>query len=401
MTAAWADQLIRGRNGPRAVLANAITAFRDAPELDGLLWFDAFHQRTTLRGEPPWATENGPTEEAWTDQCDRLAANWLQCHGIFVPPKVAGQAAETVARGNLFHPVINYLITIKWDCKDRLDTWTITYLGVEDSPYIRATASRFLIAAVARVMEPGCKVDCVPILEGPQGLLKSTALRTLFSPWFTDDVDALGSKDAAMQIAGVWCAELAELDSISRGEASKIKAFVSRQTDRFRPPYGERVIDQKRQSVFAGTVNGNEYLRDETGGRRWWPWSCTKINIPGLTDVRDQLWAEALARYDQGNHWWLDTKELNGYAAEQQADRLIQDPWGETIRKYVDGCEGVSVDDLLTHLGIPQQDRDQRDANRVAACLKALGWQRRMTRIEGVAYPVRRYHPPAREAQPR
>jgi predicted P-loop ATPase len=393
-TAQWKDLLIQGKNGPRALLANAITAFRDAPEWDGLLWFDAFRQCTAVRGKLPWAETGGPVEELWTEQHDRLVTNWLQHQGIPVSPQVAGQAIETVARFNPFHPVVDYLTRLKWDRKVRLDGWTIAYLGTEDSEYIRATASRFLISAVARIFEPGCKADCVPILEGAQGILKSTALRTLFSPWFTDDLDLLGSKDAALQISGIWCAEIAELDSISRGEVSKIKAFVSRQTDHFRPPYGARVVDLKRQSVFAGTVNGNEYLRDETGNRRWWPWPCTKIDIPGLTDARDQLWAEALAQYDQGNHWWLDTKELNRYAAEQQADRLIQDPWAEEVRQYVNGHASVSVDEVLDSLfHIPLEDRDQRAANRVASCLKAIGWQRRSTRVKGVAYPVKRYHP--------
>jgi predicted P-loop ATPase len=216
----------------------------------------------------------------------------------------------------------------------------------------------------------------------------------LFSPWFNDDVADLGSKDSQMQIRGFWCVELPELDSISRADISKIKAFMSRQTDNFRPPYGRHVVAQKRQNVFAGTVNGSEYLRDATGGRRWWPWLCTKIDIPALADARDQLWAEARVRYDQGKHWWLDTKELNDDAAEQQADRLIQDPWSETIRKYVSTREYVSIDEALRHLEIPLRDRKQTDANRVAGCLKALGWKRRSTRVGGEPFPVRRYHPP-------
>jgi predicted P-loop ATPase len=398
----WTESRIRGKNGPRAILANAITAFLNAPEWVDILWYDAFRQRATLRGKPQWAEKSGPVEEAWTDQHDRLAANWLQREGIHVSPVVAGQAAETVARDRPFHPVINYLVDLTWDRIPRLDTWTIDCLGVEDSQYVRATSPRFMTAAVARVMEPGCKSDCAPILEGPQGILKSTSLRILFSPWFTDDVADLGSKDAAMQISGAWCVELAELDSISRAEVSKIKAFISRQTDRFRPPYGARVIELQRQCVFAGTTNGSEYLRDETGGRRFWPWLCTKVNIAALTKAKDQLWAEARCRYDQGNPWWLDTAELNGTAAAAQAERLVRDPWTETIQDYLprrDGKKGVSVDELLEHIGIRLQDRDQRAANRVAACLKVLGWRGRQTRVEGKPYPVKRYHPPAFEEQ--
>jgi predicted P-loop ATPase len=175
---------------------------------------------------------------------------------------------------------------------------------------------------------------------------------------------------------------------------SKIKAFMSCQADFFRPPYGRRPAEQKRQCVCAGTVNGSEYLRDETGGRRWWPWPCTKINIPGLSEVRDQLWAEARARYDQHRPWWLDTKELNGTATEEQDARLIQDAWFEEIRRHVTGLESIGVGDLLGHVGVHLQDRDQRHANRIAACLKALGWRVRSTRVDDKPHPVKRYYPP-------
>jgi predicted P-loop ATPase len=242
MNTTWHSQLILGKKSPLPLLANAITAFREAPEWDGLLWFNVFRQCTTLRGVAPWASSREPVDEPWTDHHDRLAANWLQHHGIRVTPIVAGQAIETVALENPFHPVINYLVELHWDRIPRLETWTTDYLGVEPSGYVRATSSRFLIAAVARVLDPGCKHDCAPILEGDQGLLKSMALRTLFAPWFSDDIADLGSKDSAMQICGFWCVELPELDSISRADVSKIKAFMSRQTDNFRPPYGHRVV---------------------------------------------------------------------------------------------------------------------------------------------------------------
>jgi predicted P-loop ATPase len=155
--------------------------------------------------------------------------------------------------------------------------------------------------------------------------------------------------------------------------------------------------------VFAGTINGNEYLRDETGGRRWWPWPCSKIDIPGLTTARDQLWAEARARYDQGDHWWLDSKELEGAAAKEQAVRLITDPWTDQIAQYLANYLrgetsrrhwiGVSIDELLSHVGVALQDRQQRDANRVAAVLRSLGWHVRSTRIPDKPYPVKRYYP--------
>jgi hypothetical protein len=181
----WEAQLICGKTGPRAILANAISAFLNAPEWDGILAFDMFRECTTLRGVAPWAERDVPVEEPWTDQHDRLAANWLQHHGIYVTPVVAGQAAETVARDCPFHPVIDYMVPLKWDRQSRLDTWAIQCLGVEDSPYVRATSSRFLISAVARVLEPGCKADCAPILEAIRASSNRPRCERCFRPGST------------------------------------------------------------------------------------------------------------------------------------------------------------------------------------------------------------------------
>jgi predicted P-loop ATPase len=221
------------------------------------------------------------------------------------------------------------------------------------------------------------------ILEGLQGLLKSTALKTLAQPWFTDEIADLGTKDAAMQLAGAWIIEIAELDSISRADVSRIKAFMSRTTDRFRPPYSRRVIEQPRQCIFAGTANDNEYLRDETGGRRFWPIGCSSIDIYGLAADRDQLWAEARDRYAAGEPWWLDTDELNSCAAVEQNARYRADPWQDVIAGHVADLSSVSVPEVLRFLGIEKKDQTQLHANRVAACLKALGRERKQVRIEG------------------
>jgi predicted P-loop ATPase len=141
---------------------------------------------------------------------------------------------------------------LNWDGVERVDHWLSAYLGVEDTEYSRAVGARWLISAVARLFRPGAKADCCLILEGPQGIRKSTALRTLAGEYFTDELADLGSKDAAMQTRGVWIIELSELDSLSHSEVAPIKAFMSRTTDRFRPPYGVRLVESSRQCVFAG-----------------------------------------------------------------------------------------------------------------------------------------------------
>jgi predicted P-loop ATPase len=265
----------------------------------------------------------------------------------------------------------------------------VNYLGVETSAYAQAVGRRFLIAAVARIYRPGCKADCALILEGEQGTWKSTALKTLTEPWFTDEIADFGSKDAAEQTVGVWLVELAELGSLSRPEVGKIKAFMSRSTDRFRPAYGRRVTEFPRQCVFAGTVNDDDYLRDETGGRRFWPIKCGTIEIAKLANSRDQRWAEATEAYRRGEPWWLDTDQLKRAASEQQAARYQGDPWDCEIRQYIEPTneagepiteetkESVSVGEILTKvLQIEKGRWSQQDQNRVARCLKSMGWVR-------------------------
>src|SRR5690606_12547294 len=169
----------------------------------------------------------GPVSQ-WTDQEDRLTANWLQRQGILVSVDIAGQAVQVVAHEHLIHPVRNYLDRLSWDGVERLDRWLCNYLGVEEGTYSAAVGTRWLISAVARAYKPGVKADCCLILEGNQGSRKSTAIRALAGDWFTDEVADLGSKDAALQTQGVWIIEIAELDGMSKAEVCKIKAFMSR-----------------------------------------------------------------------------------------------------------------------------------------------------------------------------
>jgi predicted P-loop ATPase len=174
----------------------------------------------------------------WTDHEDRRAAEWLQKQGILVSVEIAGQAVQTAARDHPFHPVRAYLDYLKWDGVERLDRWLSAYVGAQEMEYSRAVGSRWLLSAVARIFRPGAKADCCLILEGPQGIRKSTALRILAGEYFTDELADLGTKDAAMQTRGVWIIELSELDGLSHSDVARIKAFMSRTTDRFRPPMG-------------------------------------------------------------------------------------------------------------------------------------------------------------------
>ncbi len=379
-SAAWRDALLLNLNGTiKPVLANAITALRSAPEWSGVLAFNEFAHFTVLRRPAPWMKPDTEVPADWTPNEDTLTAEWLHHQGIFVSAEITGQAVEAVAREHPFHPVRQFLKDLTWEGVHRLHSWLADYLGVDPSPYAAAVGSRWMISAVARVFEPGCKADCCLILEGEQGIRKSTALRVLAQPWFTDEIADLGSKDAALQTRGVWVIEIAELDSMSRSDIGKIKAFMSRATDRFRPPYGKRPIESPRQCVFAGSVNHGTYLRDETGGRRFWPVECKApvIDVDALADVRDQLWAEATYLYFDGKPWWLDSVELNREAVEEQADRYESDPWDELILEWAGLRESVSIAEVLTSCLEKKKDQwTQLDKIRVGRCLRAHGWKR-------------------------
>jgi putative DNA primase/helicase len=221
-----------------------------------------------------------------------------------------GQAMLTVARLTPSHPVRNYLNGLRWDGQHRIDSWLTRYMGVAQSHYSNAVGSKWLISAVARVMRPGSKVDTALVLEGKQGIGKSRALRILGGDWFTDNLGDLREKDTLLQLAGKWIVELGELDAISRHESTQVKAFLSRQEDVYRVPFGRVSESFPRQCVFAGTTNSDTHLKDETGNRRWWPVRCQKIDLAALAQDRDQLWAEAFAMFKEGKNWYLDSELL-------------------------------------------------------------------------------------------
>jgi hypothetical protein len=377
VTGDWRDRLIKGPKGePKSLLANAMLALREAPEWEGVLKHDSFALQTIAQKPTPWGFTG-----KWSDQQDSLACEWLHHRGISVNLLVASAAVEAVAHQAEFHPVRDYLDSLQWDGVNRIDQWLTAYLGVEDSDYSRAVGAKWLISAIARIRKPGVKADCLLILEGPQGLGKSSALRILGEPWFADEVADLGSKDASLQVAGVWILELAELDAMGRADSSRVKAFLSRMTDRFRPPYGRRLVEVPRQSIFAGSVNGSNYLKDETGARRFWPVACGSINLPALIRDRNQLWAEAQKRFSDGETWWLEGA-LSEAATEEQAARYEGDPWDSTILAWAEGRDEISIEQVLGHcLNKSAANWAQGDKNRVARCLKAKGFERFNKRI--------------------
>lgn len=375
---------------------NRIVACRYHPDMIGCLAWDEFSAEVVLLKRPAWEPDTGPWRpRAMVDNDARLCAAWME-HKLKFKAEAnnAGPAMITAATASPFNPVKDFLETLQWDGLPRvqgdphLDPWLTEYMGARHIPINRAFGMRWLISAVARAYEPGCKVDTMLILEGKQGALKSSALKILGTlngrSFFTDGVSEVGSKDASLVMNGVWIAEIAELDALRKSEASAIKAWLSRSTDRFRPPYGKIPVNLARRSVLAGTVNpsGTGYLKDTTGSRRFWPVAVKKIDKDRLERDRDQIWAEAVHLYKSGEPWWLQGEE-EGQAAAVQKLRQEQEPWGEAIDKYAENMESVTTEGVMEMLGLARVHQTPTALGRIVDHLKAAGWKRTQRRIEG------------------
>jgi predicted P-loop ATPase len=384
----WQNLLIRNRDGaPKCLLENAMTVLKHHPECRGLIGFDEFSLSTMLMQPPPWDDGGEDLERLprqWTPQDDSLLTCWVQRQGLAAGFDVIQQAVETIARQNGFHPLCNYLNGLKWDGTQRVETLFSHYLGAKATPFVAAVGRCFLVGAVARAFHPGCKHDSLPILEGQQRIGKSTFASILGGSWFSDDVAELGSKDASLQMASAWIFELSELEAMGRAEATHIKAFISRSVDKFRPPYGRRVIEAPRQCVFIGTTNSDCYLKDETGGSRFWPVRVRKLNDADLRRDRDQLWAEAVQLYREGAHWWLEDEDIIREAAEEQDARYEGDPWDDLISAYLAFRDVTSVDEILGDaLHIEKGRWGRSEQMRVSRCLRHLGFDRQRSTVAG------------------
>jgi predicted P-loop ATPase len=235
----------------------------------------------------------------------------------------------------------------------------------------------FLVAMTARAFQPGCKADYMLILEGKQGIMKSSACRALAGKWFSDQLPDIGSKDAAQHLRGKWLIEAAEMHALSRAETTALKAFVTRQEERYRPPYGRLEVIEPRQCVFIGTTNKAVYLKDETGGRRFWPVKCGTIAINELAAHRDQLFAEAAHLFRSGAAWWPDRAFEAEHIAPEQAARFDHDEWEQPIAEWLANKSDVTVSEVAGGaLHLDKRSLGTVEQRRIAAILETMGWQR-------------------------
>lgn len=370
---------------PHANLDNAVRVLQGHPELQGRIWLDEF----TGRIHTDWPT--GQVVE-WSDahdnQLNLFVQRILKLHRMGIT--TIQQAVNTAAFNNRRNELVEWLNGLQWDGQDRLCTFMGRAFGAQQDAYTAAVGRCWLISMVARAFQPGCKVDTMPVFEGVQGKSKSTALGILGGKWYAENNTDVTSKDFIENIQGVWLVEIAEMHAFGKAEVERIKSIITCRNDRYRAAYARRSEDHLRRCVFAGTTNRNDWNRDETGARRFWPVACTVVDLDWLTANRDQLFAEAVVLYRAGTPWWDIPIDL---AKEEQDKRRAADAWDDPVAEYVDGRFWVTTGQVLEQaLRVPIERQDLMLQRRVGSILRAMGWQPTVRKSGG--RPERGWVPP-------
>lgn len=371
---------------------------------NGILRLDLFSDQVFWVGVPPIEDFNPAkklpcilTEEDYLAIICWLSKNYS---GMNLSREIVYHAVRLVASRRPFHQVRDYLEAQVWDGTPRLGRWLVNYMGADDDDYTRAVGQRWLVSAVARAFQPGCEAHHALVLESEEGTGKSRAFEILGRPWTRSNMPMVGSKDSYIQLRGAWIIELAELASVTRADSESVKAFLSAPRDAYRKPFAIDATDVPRQCVFGGSTNQAEYLKSETGNRRFWPVriSDDPVKLKELEADRGQIWAEAVALYRTGMPWWIevDEKELAETARGKQLDRLVSDPWDELVRPFLEGRlkdyastaainrkrpPRVTMGEVCSSLGIAGEKRGRADAIRIGLMMARFGW--RVKRVRG------------------
>ena len=351
------------------------------------IWFDAFRGKIQMR--------QGDETIEWKEHQTLKATRQIQSKHIGlekISTKIMTQAVELYAKDNPRNELTDWLNSFQWDRIQRLDTWLIDYCGVEDSVYSREVGRCWLLGAVTRAFRPGTQFDQCLVLEGEQGIGKSSLLRTLANGWIQELEDFRG-KDSAEVLMGTWICEISELSAMKKADIESVKRFLTAVSDRYRPAYGHWVEDFPRTCVFAGTTNRSEYLKDASGNRRFLPVVCQHIDREAFQRDRDQLLAETVHRFKDGESL-LMSQEAIDLAKEEQEYRYEEDSWTGLIDDYVSREMSVTIDGIFGHLEIDARHRSKTNEIRVGRILtQELKWKKgKRKQVGGVRNFV--YYPP-------
>ncbi len=370
--------------------------------LSGIFGYNEFAGAVEIVNPAPWHDGKMPTHKPVSDHDLKLLKFHLasRCK-IEMPLGTIEEAVVTVSNSNRFHPVREYLSSLKWDGTPRLDNWLRDYAGAADDEYTRACARKTLCAAVMRAFKPGCKYDHVLVLEGEQNIGKSSIVKILGGDWSADFTINPHDRDGIQLMQGAWIIEMAEMEVARRADMDALKAFITRQIDTARLAYGRLAQSFPRQQIFIATKNAGSdgtYLKDETGGRRFWPVALKpvggQVNFAGLKAVRNQLFAEAVALVARppvldaagnvlnpgGERLDMDTLELKTAAKNVVAARYAEHEWTERIAQWIEGLPPerdfiAGRDVFLDAMGGLDKQFDRKSSVAISNVMKALGWK--------------------------
>ena len=335
----WQNGLELDKSGHvKNTLRNLTLILENDPNLKGVV-FNQLLDGMEIKGEVPW---NHPSK-FWRDADDAQLISYVDAHYGTFSARNYDIAVTKVADDRAYHPIREFIESLpEWDKVPRVDTLLVDYLGASDTAYVRAVTRKTLCAAISRVLRPGCKFDSMLVLNGPQGVGKSTLIAKLAGEWFSDSLNLGDTKDktAAEKLQGYWILEIGELAGLKKAEVETLRSFLSRQNDIYRAAFGKRATPHLRQCVFFGTTNAESgYLRDTTGNRRFWP-----VKTPGSGKKQSwnltheeilQIWAEALVYVRQGEKLYLSA-EMDALAKDEQREAMESDEREGLVREYLD-----------------------------------------------------------------
>lgn len=377
------------KGAPYATADNVVRVLSKSAEFStDTIWYDTFRERVLT----VWRAPEDRSRE-WADEDDACLLVHLQ--RTLAWNKLTSTAVHDGLRAFLQqhrrNPLTEYLDGLKWDAIERLPSFLSDAYETPQDSYHSAVGRCWLTSMVARAFKPGCQVDTIPVLEGAQGIRKSTSLEILGGEFFTSLPRGFGDVEFLQVMEGCWLGEIPDMASFRGRDLDHIKAFITIREDRYRRKYARRAVTRQRQCVFAATDNSGDWNGDVTGARRFWPFICKTVNIEYLKANRDQLFAEAVSRFQRGEPWW---DVPMGDQIEQAEQRRFGDAWEEIIERYVrevpkrehddtywiprkEAKAELQVDDLLQNaLDIPPGKWDRGSQMRVAKALQALGWRR-------------------------
>lgn len=377
----WVDLgLAATKAGAVANVDNVLRVLENRTEFKNLVWFDEFHNKVfTQMDFQTWDELDKP--RAWRPVDSLYLLSFMQRHlGMTkITEGMVNQAISVHAHSHVRNEPQDWMKKLEWDKVPRVDGFFAACFGADVNEYTGAVSKNFWIAMVARIMEPGCQVDNMVILEGGQGAFKSSALRLLGGKWSMEAQGTIFGKEFPISLQGRSLVIINEWDKFKKTDVALLKDIISTPVDSYRPLYEQQNADHGRTCIFIATTNKNEYLTDPTGARRYWPLRTGPINKILIAQIREQCYAEALFRYRSGESWW----EMPASAKAEQDERRVADEWEELVAEYTGAMTEVTALDIAENkLKIPYQNINGETKRRIGDCLRVLGWYSHTARLE-------------------